>query len=163
MGMVFIVGCITGLALVDSPYGGRKIQLLGASLFMGPPLLVAAFTHFADGPGSITAIMVFIFSFGFQAAWGIIPWFYPAELFQMKERERALSISTFCGFFLTWLSAWSPRHSSHGAKVECSSSLDCSTSPIASLSWFALGKLKANHWKKFQHCLMGQVIQRQHR
>merc|ERR1711881_637472 len=76
---------------------------LGASFFMGPPLLVAAFTHFAGGPGKITAIMVFIFSFGFQAAWGIIPWFYPAELFQMKERERALSVSTFCGFLFNLL------------------------------------------------------------
>jgi len=101
--MVFIVGCITGLALVDSPFGGRKLQLLGASFFMGPPLLVAAFTHFADGPGNITAIMVFIFSFGFQAAWGIIPWFYPAELFKMNERERALSVSTFCGFLFNLL------------------------------------------------------------
>merc|ERR1712178_541740 len=48
--MVFIVGCITGLMLIDSPYGGRKPQLLGASLLMGPPLLIAAFTHFAGGP-----------------------------------------------------------------------------------------------------------------
>jgi len=101
--MVFIVGCITGLALIDSPYGGRKLQLLGASFFMGPPLLIAAFTRFADGNGQIVAIMVFIFSFGFQAAWGIIPWFYPAELFQMKERERALSVSTFCGFLFNLL------------------------------------------------------------
>merc|ERR1712151_769875 len=101
--MVFIVGCVTGLALIDSPYGGRKLQLLGASFFMGPPLLIAAFTHFAGGPGQITAIMVFIFAFGFQAAWGIIPWFYPAELFQMKERERALSVSTFCGFLFNLL------------------------------------------------------------
>merc|ERR1712232_1451973 len=69
----------------------------------GPPLLIAAFTHFAGGPGNITAIMVFIFAFGFQAAWGIIPWFYPAELFKMKERERALSVSTFCGFLFNLL------------------------------------------------------------
>jgi len=101
--MVFIVGCLTGLFLIDSRFGGRKIQLLGASALMGPPLLIAAFTHFANGPGSVTADMVYIFSFGFQAAWGIIPWFYPAELFQMKERERALSISTFFGFLFNLL------------------------------------------------------------
>merc|ERR1712176_670010 len=48
--------------------------------------------------GIITGYMVWIFAFGFQAAWGIVPWFYPAEIFQMNERERALSISSFCGF-----------------------------------------------------------------
>merc|ERR1712048_381498 len=56
---IFVVGSVTGLLLIDSPYGGRKKQLLAAG--------------------------VFIFSFGFQLAWGIIPWFYPAELFQMNE------------------------------------------------------------------------------
>merc|ERR1711937_929028 len=44
--------------------------------------------------------VVFIFGFGFQLAWGIIPWFYPAELFSMTERERALSLSTFSGFLM---------------------------------------------------------------
>merc|ERR1712151_1382500 len=95
---VFIVGCVVGLFLIDSPFGGRKRQLLGASFFMGPPLLVAAVTHFVNGPPSVTGYMVWIFSFGFQAAWGIVPWFYPAEIFRMNERERALSISSFCGF-----------------------------------------------------------------
>merc|ERR1712048_996967 len=85
---VFIVGAVGGLLLIDSPYGGRKRQLLGASLFMGPPLLVAAVTHFVKGPAIITGYMVWIFSFGFQAAWGIVPWFYPAEIFQMNERAR---------------------------------------------------------------------------
>lgn len=95
---VFIVGIVVGLLLIDSSYGGRKRQLLGASLFMGPPLLVAAVAHFVDGPALITSYGVWIFAFGFQAAWGIVPWFYPAEIFQMNERERALSISSFCGF-----------------------------------------------------------------
>merc|ERR1712048_716728 len=113
--MVFIVGCITGLMLIDSPFGGRKIQLLGASLLMGPPLLLAAFTKMA-GISSVTAYCVYVFSFGFQAAWGIIPWFYPAELFMMRERENALAVSTFCGFLFNLLVglvtkpmfAWSP-------------------------------------------------------
>jgi sugar porter (SP) family MFS transporter len=96
--MVFVVGCVTGLLLVDSPYGGRKCQLLSASLFMGPPLLVAAIVDFAHLDPRIIGYMVYLFSFGFQMAWGIVPWFYPAELFRMNERERALSISTFAGF-----------------------------------------------------------------
>jgi len=96
--MVFIVGSVTGLFLIDSPFGGRKIQLIGASFLMGPPLIIAAVLNWTDTAPAVTGYMVYIFSFGFQAAWGIVPWFYPAELFQMNERERALSVSTFFGF-----------------------------------------------------------------
>lgn len=100
--MVFILGCVTGLLLVDSKFGGRKCQLLTASLFMGPPLILAAVDRYTGGFGDENykpiEFMVYLFSFGFQMAWGIVPWFYPAELFTMAERERALSISTFCGF-----------------------------------------------------------------
>lgn len=101
--MVFMVGCITGLALIDSPYGGRKSQLMVASFFMGPPLVVAAIMRFTGGSGAIVEIALFLFGFGFQMAWGIIPWFYPAELFRMKERETALSVSTFFGFAFNFL------------------------------------------------------------
>lgn len=101
--MVFIVGSVTGLLLIDSQYGGRRKQLVGASFFMGPTLIIAAITNFMNTAPSVTGYMVYIFCFGFQLAWGIIPWFYPAELFQMNERERALSISTFCGFLFNLL------------------------------------------------------------
>jgi hypothetical protein len=100
---VFIIGCVTGLLLVDSKYGGRKCQLLSASLFMGPPLILAAIVLAAGLNPKITMYCVFVFAFGFQMAWGIVPWFYPAELFTMQERERALSISTFCGILFNVL------------------------------------------------------------
>lgn len=101
--MVFLVGCLTGLALIDSPYGGRKSQLMIASFFMGPPLVVAAIVKFMGTGGVVVEIALFLFGFGFQMAWGIIPWFYPAELFHMKERETALSVSTFFGFAFNFL------------------------------------------------------------
>jgi len=96
--IVFIIGCVTGLLLVDSKYGGRKCQLLSASVFMGPPLILAALVLLSGLDQKIIMYCVFVFAFGFQMAWGIVPWFYPAELFTMQEKERALSISTFCGF-----------------------------------------------------------------
>lgn len=96
--MVFVVGSVTGLLLIDSSFGGRKIQLVGASFLMGPPLIIAAMLSWMDTAHNVVGYMVYVFSFGFQAAWGIVPWFYPAELFQMNERERALSVSTFFGF-----------------------------------------------------------------
>lgn len=101
--MTMLAGCIIGLLMVDSPYGGRRRQLLLAAALMGPPLILGAVTTWASWPPQTTEIMVFVFGFGFQLAWGIIPWFYPAELFAMNERERALSLSTFTGFFMNFV------------------------------------------------------------
>eukprot|EP00419_Tripos_fusus_P005747 CAMPEP_0172678990 /NCGR_PEP_ID=MMETSP1074-20121228/15762_1 /TAXON_ID=2916 /ORGANISM="Ceratium fusus, Strain PA161109" /LENGTH=221 /DNA_ID=CAMNT_0013497099 /DNA_START=1 /DNA_END=666 /DNA_ORIENTATION=+ len=36
-------GCLAGLLLVDSRFGGRKCQLLAATVLMGPPLVLAGF------------------------------------------------------------------------------------------------------------------------
>jgi len=30
---------------------------------------------------------------GFQFAWGTVPWIYPAEIFSMNEKEKAVSIA----------------------------------------------------------------------
>ena len=38
---IMIFGCVAGLLLIDSKYGGRRSQLLVGSVMMGPPLLVA--------------------------------------------------------------------------------------------------------------------------
>lgn len=100
---LFLIGSAIGLFLIDSKHGGRKKQLIGASTLMGPPLVIGAILLAVHGPPMVTAYGIWIFSFGFQTAWGIVPWFYPGELFQMNERERAMSISTFCGFLFNLL------------------------------------------------------------
>lgn len=96
--MTMLAGCVLGLLLVDSPIGGRRKQLNGAAALMGPALIIGAVAGWLNWYQQITEIAVFVFGFGFQLAWGIIPWFYPAELFTMREREAALSLSTFSGF-----------------------------------------------------------------
>jgi len=40
---VMFFGCLAGLLLVDSKFGGRKCQLLAATMLMGPPLVLAGF------------------------------------------------------------------------------------------------------------------------
>jgi len=100
---IFIVGCFIGMMLIDSKWGGRRKQLLIASVFTGPPLIVAAIVKFSNGNPHITAYMVFIFMFGFQFAWGFVPWLYPSEIFEMNERERAISLSTFSGFLFNMI------------------------------------------------------------
>lgn len=96
--MTMLAGCILGLILVDSPVGGRRKQLNAAAVLMGPALIIGAVAGWIGWTSQITKIALFVFGFGFQLAWGIIPWFYPAELFTMREREAALSLSTFSGF-----------------------------------------------------------------
>merc|ERR1711939_291737 len=101
MGMLqwtMLAGCILGLILVDSPIGGRRKQLNAAAGLMCPALIIGAIAGWVGWTSQITKAALFVFGFGFQLAWGIIPWFYPAELFTMREREAALSLSTFAGF-----------------------------------------------------------------
>eukprot|EP00931_Biecheleriopsis_adriatica_P095169 TRINITY_DN687_c0_g1_i6.p1 TRINITY_DN687_c0_g1~~TRINITY_DN687_c0_g1_i6.p1 ORF type:complete len:495 (-),score=98.96 TRINITY_DN687_c0_g1_i6:690-2174(-) len=92
---VMFVGCVLGSWLVDSAYGGRRIQLLGATSVMGPALLVGGFSLAFNWPGFITILMLLIYAFGFQIAWGAIPWVYPSEIFSMAEREKAMSLAVF--------------------------------------------------------------------
>jgi len=90
---IMIFGCISGLVLVDSKYGGRRCQLLVATVLMGPPLVVAGLGLKFDWPGLITMSTVVIYGLGFQFAWGTIPWIYPAEIFSMAEKESAVSLA----------------------------------------------------------------------
>lgn len=101
LSVFMLVGCTMGLAVVDSSMGGRRKQLIAASALMGPPLVIGAVAGWMDWSSWITVAALFVFGFGFQFAWGIIPWFYPAEIFTMREKEYALSLSTACNFILT--------------------------------------------------------------
>merc|ERR1712203_922373 len=102
---LFVIGIIVGLVLIDSKYGGRRFQLISASVLMGGCLVFASIVQFMEiaAANTITCGCVFVFGFGFQYAWGIIPWFYPAELFLPSERERALAVSTFGNFAMNYV------------------------------------------------------------
>lgn len=91
--LVMIFGCVAGLVLVDSTFGGRRIQLLAATAIMGPPLILAGFALQFQWAGIITMACVIVYGIGFQFAWGTIPWIYPAEIFSMSEKEKAVSIA----------------------------------------------------------------------
>jgi sugar porter (SP) family MFS transporter len=96
--VVMTIGCVLGLVMIDSSVGGRRKQLNAGSALMGPALIIGAVAGWAGWSGQITVAALYVFGLGFQLAWGIIPWFYPAEIFSMREKEAALSLSTFCNF-----------------------------------------------------------------
>lgn len=92
---VMILACVIGLFLIDSPFGGRRSQLLGATALMGPALAIAGLSLLYNWPGLIAMIMLCIYGVGFQLAWGTVPWIYPSEIFNMAEKERAVSLAVF--------------------------------------------------------------------
>lgn len=101
----FMVGSILGLTFIDSKHGGRRFQLLCASILMTAVFVLTAVVQFADlsFKDGMKCACVYVMGFGFQFAWGIVPWIYPAELFSAVERERALAISTCLGFWANTL------------------------------------------------------------
>jgi sugar porter (SP) family MFS transporter len=96
--LAMTIGCVTGLLLVDSSVGGRRKQLNAAAAFMVPALVIGAVAGWAKWNSQVSQVSLYVYGFGFQLAWGIIPWFYPAEIFTMREREAALSLSNVCNF-----------------------------------------------------------------
>jgi len=92
---IMVLGCVMGLLLIDSSYGGRRSQLLGATFLMGPSLIIAGFCLVYSLAGIIIMVMVCIYGIGFQLAWGSVPWIYPSEIFSMTEREKAVSVAVF--------------------------------------------------------------------
>merc|ERR1712048_887665 len=112
-----LVGVIFGILLIDSPKGGRRVQLLVATVMMGPSLVgsgfIVAFTPTTAGtsyPGWIGAVFLCIFAFGFQGAWGMIPWVYPSEIFSNRERETAMGFAVGFQYFVNaWVYAIAPN------------------------------------------------------
>lgn len=88
-----IVACMIGLFMIDSPYGGRRFQLLLASVIMGPPLVLAAAALQFGWSSMLVTVCVLVYGAGFQLAWGMIPWIYPAEIFTMAEKEKSVSLA----------------------------------------------------------------------
>lgn len=114
--VAMLLGCILGLSLIDSKFGGRRLQLAIASVIMGPPLVIAALAMLFAWPGWIGVVMLFLYGIGFQFAWGLVPWIYPSEIFSMAEKDKAVSLATFFQFLMNFvvafgtepLMSWSP-------------------------------------------------------
>jgi hypothetical protein len=93
--MVFVV---VGLALIDSKFGGRRRLLLITAAMMGPAAFLGAATEILSLNPKIIMVVLVVYVMGFQSGWGTVPWVYPAELFTMQERDRALGLAMFAGF-----------------------------------------------------------------
>lgn len=87
----FLVGICVGIYLIDydGKLGGRRPAFLLSSALCGVPMIIAAVAVFLTWPGGVIILMVGIYCFGFQVAWGPAAWVYCSEIFTMRERDRA--------------------------------------------------------------------------
>lgn len=100
---IAVCGNVVGVALMDSKFGGRRLQLLLASALMILTLGCAAATHVA-GLGAIwQKLFLAGYAFAFQSAWGLVPWVYPAEIFSMNERAKFVSLTVFSQYLINTL------------------------------------------------------------
>merc|ERR1711988_323627 len=82
---------------------------------MGPSLVISGVLLAFNGvPSFIVPVFLCVFAFGFQFAWGMIPWVYPSEIFSNREREVAMGfavgfqylINTVIDFIAPLLIGW---------------------------------------------------------
>merc|ERR1719230_384163 len=86
-----VIGILIGIYLIDSHsmLGGRRNMFVLAAWIMALPMFVAAMAVAWNWPGALVVVMVCIYGFGFQVAWGPVPWVYTSEIFTTTERDTA--------------------------------------------------------------------------
>lgn len=90
-----VVGIVVGLALLDSKWGGRRVQLALVTATICPLLVLVGLASQFGWSTRLELALLCLFAFTWQLAWGMIPWVYPSELFTMAERDRATSLAVF--------------------------------------------------------------------
>lgn len=144
-----MIGVCIGIMLIDSPHGGRKPQLLAATLLTAPALVLAALGIQFSWPGILTMIFFCIYGFSFQVGWGIVPWLYPAELFSMAEKEKAVSLAVFLQYAsngVVTLASPKLMHGAHGVSITCYFFAACNSVIL----WFVLACVKETKGLKIE-------------
>lgn len=103
-GVANLIGTIMGLYLVDT--SGRRTLLLVGAAGMTAGMLTSAIllltidvkAHPLAGWLAVIATCFFVVNFAYS--WGPICWVYPAEIFPMRVRAKAVSIATLCNWVM---------------------------------------------------------------
>jgi MFS transporter, SP family, sugar:H+ symporter len=94
---VNVVSTIPGLYLVEK-MGRRNLLLMGATIMTASQFIVAI-TGTVSGTTNLPAqraaiAFVCIYIFGFASSWGPVAWVVTGEIFPLKVRAKALSMTT---------------------------------------------------------------------
>ncbi|KAJ3544452.1 hypothetical protein NM208_g3042 [Fusarium decemcellulare] len=107
---VNVVSTIPGLWFVDR-FGRRPVVMIGAVGMSISQLIVATVGTVADATdaGAQRAAIAFVctYIFFFASGWGIVAWVLTGELFPLKVRAKALSITTATNWLLNFAIAYS--------------------------------------------------------
>jgi len=116
LSIVNFVSTIPAMRWVDT-YGRRQLLLIGAvGMVVGHLVSGITFTAGCDGDtdkagctsasGYIIIIGTAFFIFNFAISWGPVCWIYPAEIFPLNVRAKAVSLSTMANWVMGTCMTW---------------------------------------------------------
>lgn len=110
--VINVVSTFPGLLVIES-WGRRKLLIVGAIGMAVCQLLIASFTTAAGDGDELqkigqTILIVFcaIYIFFFAASWGPVAWVVTSEIYPLKVRAKAMSISTASNWLLNFAIAY---------------------------------------------------------
>lgn len=107
MQVINTVSTLPGLVVVES-WGRRNLLMIGAFGMAACQLLIAAVNTAAEGQinqvarNQILIIFVCIFLFFFATSWGPVVWVVTSEIYPLKVRAKAMSLSTASNWLLNF-------------------------------------------------------------
>lgn len=108
--VINVVSTVPGMLVIES-WGRRRLLMVGAIGMAVCQLLIASFTAAAGTDLAATAqtiLIVFcsINIFFFAASWGPVVWVITSEIYPLKVRAKAMSISTSANWLLNFALAY---------------------------------------------------------
>ncbi|KAL2885326.1 putative glucose transporter rco-3 [Ceratocystis lukuohia] len=108
--IVNTVSTIPGLFVIEA-WGRRKLLIVGAFGMAACQLLIASFTTAAGDnlkSAAQTILIVFcsLYIFFFAASWGPVTWVVTSEIYPLKVRAKAMSLSTASNWLLNFIIAY---------------------------------------------------------
>merc|ERR1712216_444230 len=103
-GVANLLGTCFGLKYVDS-FGRRTLLLVGGvgmtiGMLGSAMLLFVVDVKASPAAGDIVILLICVFVLNFACSWGPICWLYPAEIFPMRVRAKAVSLSTLANWVM---------------------------------------------------------------
>lgn len=127
--IINVVSTLPGLFVIES-WGRRRLLMVGAAGMAACQLLLASFNAAAGNDlqnVSQTILVVFcaINIFFFAASWGPVAWVVTSEIYPLKIRVKAMSVSTASNWLLNFAIAYStpfmvgkgPGNADFGSKI----------------------------------------------